>query len=78
MRSISNPQTFSSVFTHGKTGAGDAHKPIKVSAWLFLAVRRVDTLAKPHRYKVTAMTYEDAKRLIARDFVAVFAGHLPA
>lgn len=78
MLSISSPQTFSSVFTHSKMGVSDVRQSVRVSAWLFLAVRRADTLAKPHRCKVTAMAYEDAKRLIARDFVAVFAGRLPA
>lgn len=46
--------------------------------WLFLAVRRSDALDRPHRHQVTAPTYDAARRLVARDFVATFAGRLPA
>ena len=45
--------------------------------WLFLAVRRADCADRPHRESVTASTYQDARRVIARDFVAVYAGQLP-
>lgn len=45
--------------------------------WLFLAVRRCDCTDRPHRESVTASTYQDARRVIARDFVAVYAGQLP-
>ena len=45
--------------------------------WLFLAVRRSDVSDKPHRHQITAPTYDAARRLMARDFVATFAGRLP-
>ncbi|AXF78344.1 host cell division inhibitor Icd-like protein [Erwinia tracheiphila] len=45
--------------------------------WLFLAVRRSDLSAKPHRAEVTAPDFMSARRTIARDFVASFAGRLP-
>lgn len=45
--------------------------------WLFLAVRRSDVSDKPHRHQITATTYDAARRLMARDFVATFAGRLP-
>ncbi|RAP72439.1 ash family protein [Candidatus Erwinia dacicola] len=45
--------------------------------WLFLAVRRSDVLARPHREEVTAPDFMSARRTIARDFVASFAGRLP-
>lgn len=46
--------------------------------WLFLVVRRSDVSDKPHRHQITAPTYDAARRLMARDFVAAFAGRLPA
>lgn len=45
--------------------------------WLFLAVRRSDVSSKPHREEVTAPDFMSARRTIARDFVASFAGRLP-
>lgn len=45
--------------------------------WIFLAVRRSDVLAKPQRKEVTAPDFMSARRTIARDFVASFAGRLP-
>lgn len=45
--------------------------------WLFLAIRRSDVSAKPHREEVTAPDFMSARRLLARDFVASFAGRLP-
>lgn len=45
--------------------------------WIFLAVRRSDVLAKPQRKEVTAPDLTSARRVIARDFVASFAGRLP-
>lgn len=45
--------------------------------WLFLAVRRSDVSARPHREEVTASTYQAARRVIAREFIASFAGRLP-
>ncbi|EEJ8448071.1 host cell division inhibitor Icd-like protein [Salmonella enterica] len=46
--------------------------------WLFLAVRRSDTSDRPHREQVTAPDYRTARQLVARDFVAAFAGRLPS
>ncbi|MRT15184.1 host cell division inhibitor Icd-like protein [Enterobacteriaceae bacterium RIT711] len=45
--------------------------------WLFLAVRRSDLSDRPHREEVTASDYPTARRLIARDHIAAFAGRLP-
>ncbi len=45
--------------------------------WIFLAVRRSDVLAKPQRKEVTAPDLTSARRVMARDFVASFAGRLP-
>ncbi|EPL9213710.1 host cell division inhibitor Icd-like protein [Klebsiella spallanzanii] len=45
--------------------------------WIFLAVCRSDVLAKPQRKEVTAPDLTSARRVIARDFVALFAGRLP-
>ncbi|MRT11185.1 host cell division inhibitor Icd-like protein [Enterobacteriaceae bacterium RIT711] len=45
--------------------------------WLFLAVRRSDLSDRPHREEVTACDYPTARRLIARDHIAAFAGRLP-
>lgn len=45
--------------------------------WLFLAVRRSDVSARPHREEVTAPTYQAARRVMAREFIASFAGRLP-
>lgn len=46
--------------------------------WLFLAVRRSDLRDKPHREQVTAPDYRTACSLMARDFVAAFAGRMPS
>ncbi|MDF3828322.1 host cell division inhibitor Icd-like protein [Pseudocitrobacter sp. 2023EL-00150] len=45
--------------------------------WLFLAVRRADLQDKPHRKQITAPDYPTARRLIAREYVAAYAGRLP-
>ncbi|HGG8753644.1 TPA: host cell division inhibitor Icd-like protein [Enterobacter cloacae] len=45
--------------------------------WLFLAVRRCVLRDKPHRRQVTAPDYHSARRLIARDYIAAFAGRIP-
>jgi len=45
--------------------------------WLFLAVRRADLQDKPHRKQITAPDYPSARRLIAREYVAAYAGRLP-
>ncbi|WP_083962961.1 host cell division inhibitor Icd-like protein [Buttiauxella gaviniae] len=45
--------------------------------WLFLAVRRSDLSDLPHREEVIASDYPTARRLIARDHIAAFAGRLP-
>lgn len=46
--------------------------------FLFLAVRRADLRALPHREAVTAANEHHVSRLLARDYVLVFAGRLPA
>lgn len=44
----------------------------------FLAVRRADPCAKPHRTSVIAPNEREARQLLARDFVLLFAGRVPA
>lgn len=44
----------------------------------FLAVRRADPHAKPHRTSVIAPNEREARQLLARDFVLLFAGRVPA
>lgn len=44
----------------------------------FLAVRRSDRHDRPHRESVTAPDERTARRLLARDFVLLFAGRVPA
>lgn len=44
----------------------------------FLAVRRSDLNDRPHRESVTAPDERTARRLLARDFVLLFAGRVPA
>ncbi|MGO2143928.1 MAG: host cell division inhibitor Icd-like protein [Serratia bockelmannii] len=43
----------------------------------FLAVRRADLNAVPHRESVTAPDELTVRRLLARDFVLLFAGRVP-
>lgn len=45
--------------------------------FLFLAVRRADLRALPHREAITAPDEISARRLLARDYVLAFAGRLP-
>ncbi|WP_323639987.1 host cell division inhibitor Icd-like protein [Pectobacterium polonicum] len=45
--------------------------------FLFLAVRRADVHAVPHRETVIAPNEHSARRLLARDYVLAFAGRLP-
>ncbi|WES91285.1 host cell division inhibitor Icd-like protein [Dickeya fangzhongdai] len=45
--------------------------------FLFLAVRRSDIDAVPHRESVVAPNEQCARRLLARDYVLAFAGRLP-
>lgn len=56
---------------------GSASSSHSLFTWIFLAVRRSDALAKPQRKEVTAPDLTSARRVIARDFVASFAGRLP-
>jgi len=44
----------------------------------FLAVRRADLRDTPHRESVTAPDEITARRLLARDFVLLFAGRVPS
>ncbi|AXY34576.1 host cell division inhibitor Icd-like protein [Yersinia pseudotuberculosis] len=52
------------------------HTPTRFK-FLFLAVRRSDLNAKPHRESVTAHSEQDARRSLAGQFVLSFAGRLP-
>ncbi|WP_121480863.1 host cell division inhibitor Icd-like protein [Dickeya fangzhongdai] len=45
--------------------------------FLFLAVRRSDIDALPHRESVVAPDEQRARRVLARDYVLAFAGRLP-
>ncbi|MGM3190059.1 host cell division inhibitor Icd-like protein [Dickeya dadantii subsp. dieffenbachiae] len=45
--------------------------------FLFLAVRRAELRALPHREAVIAPDEISARRLLARDYVLSFAGRLP-
>ncbi|AVE16827.1 host cell division inhibitor Icd-like protein [Pantoea vagans] len=45
--------------------------------FLFAAVRRADTAARPCMLRTTAETEAAARRLLARDYVLSFAGRLP-
>ncbi|MBM0748524.1 host cell division inhibitor Icd-like protein [Pantoea eucrina] len=45
--------------------------------FLFAAVRRADTAARPCMLRTTAETESAARRLLARDYVLSFAGRLP-
>ncbi|QHP55530.1 host cell division inhibitor Icd-like protein [Pectobacterium carotovorum subsp. carotovorum] len=45
--------------------------------FLFLAVRRAEVRALPHREAVIAPDEISARRLLARDYVLSFAGRLP-
>ncbi|MER3384072.1 host cell division inhibitor Icd-like protein [Pectobacterium aroidearum] len=51
--------------------------PYPLFTFLFLAVRRADLRALPHREAVTAANEHHARRLLVRDYVLVFAGRLP-
>ncbi|HHR5803511.1 TPA: host cell division inhibitor Icd-like protein [Providencia alcalifaciens] len=46
--------------------------------WLFLALNRSDTTAKPCRITVTASNEHDARLMLVRDYILSFAGRLPA
>ncbi|EPN8209095.1 host cell division inhibitor Icd-like protein [Yersinia enterocolitica] len=52
------------------------HTPTRFK-FLFLAVRRSDLNAKPHRESVTAHSEQDARRSLSGQFVLSFAGRLP-
>ncbi|MBV4367124.1 host cell division inhibitor Icd-like protein [Erwiniaceae bacterium CMYE1] len=45
--------------------------------FLFAAVRRADTAARPCMLRTTVETESAARRLLARDYVLSFAGRLP-
>ncbi|MEN4768871.1 host cell division inhibitor Icd-like protein [Duffyella gerundensis] len=45
--------------------------------FIFAAVRRADTAARPCMLRTTAETESAARRLLARDYVLSFAGRLP-
>nr|ELR5209909.1 host cell division inhibitor Icd-like protein [Providencia rettgeri] len=46
--------------------------------WLFLALNRSDYTAKPCRIAVTALNEHDARLMLVRDYMLIFAGRLPA
>ncbi|WP_442959907.1 MULTISPECIES: host cell division inhibitor Icd-like protein [unclassified Providencia] len=46
--------------------------------WLFLALNRSDYTAKPCRITVTAPNEHDARLMLVRDYMLIFAGRLPA
>ncbi len=45
--------------------------------WLFLALNRSDYTAKPCRIAVTAPNEHDARLMLVRDYMLIFAGRLP-
>lgn len=46
--------------------------------WLFLALNRSDYTAKPCRITITASNEHDARLMLVRDYMLIFAGRLPA
>ncbi|MEX9839662.1 host cell division inhibitor Icd-like protein [Providencia rettgeri] len=46
--------------------------------FLFLSIKRSDTTAKPCRIAVTAPNEHDARLMLVRDYMLIFAGRLPA
>ncbi|WP_115150149.1 host cell division inhibitor Icd-like protein [Plesiomonas shigelloides] len=54
------------------------HPELPKFTFHFLAVRRADPCAKPHRTSVIAPNEREARQLLARDFVLLFAGRVPA
>lgn len=46
--------------------------------FIFLAVKRSDTAAKPCRIETSAPNERAARLSLARDYVLLFAGHIPA
>ncbi|MEX9213626.1 host cell division inhibitor Icd-like protein [Providencia rettgeri] len=48
------------------------------SKFIFLAVKRSDTAAKPCRIETSAPNERTARLSLARDYVLLFAGHIPA
>ncbi|WP_275075091.1 host cell division inhibitor Icd-like protein [Providencia rettgeri] len=46
--------------------------------FLFLSIKRSDTTAKPCRIAVTALNEHDARLMLVRDYMLIFAGRLPA
>lgn len=48
------------------------------SKFIFLAVKRSDTAAKPCRIETSAPNERTARLSLVRDYVLLFAGHIPA
>lgn len=48
------------------------------SKFIFLAVKRSDIAAKPCRIETSALNERIARLSLARDYVLLFAGHIPA
>lgn len=52
--------------------------PVRMQfTFIFAAVRRADTAARPCMLRTTAETESAARRLLVRDYVLSFAGRLP-
>lgn len=88
---ISTPASVTAPYECGNSG-GDSFKTSKEAARMattpvllhheftfhFLAVRRSDLNDRPHRESVNAPDETTARRMLARDFVLLFAGRVPA
>ncbi|KYT66952.1 Ash domain protein [Escherichia coli] len=88
---ISTPASVTAPYERGNSG-GDSLNLQKEAARMattptplhpeftfhFLAVRRSDLNDRPHRESVNAPDETTARRMLARDFVLLFAGRVPA
>ncbi|HBC7420909.1 TPA: host cell division inhibitor Icd-like protein [Serratia marcescens] len=88
---ISTPASVTATFERGNSG-GDSLTLLSEAAAMvatptpshpeftfhFLAVRRSDLSDRPHRETITAPDELTARRHLARDFVLLFAGRIPA
>ena len=63
--------------TYAMTNKNHTTLPPVAYCWLFLAVSRSDTSARPHRESITAPDEHAARKLLAGQFVLSFAGRLP-
>ncbi|MEM8422908.1 host cell division inhibitor Icd-like protein [Morganella morganii] len=51
--------------------------PSQSFRWLFLALERGNSAARPHRIEATAPNEHSARMLLVRDYILAFAGRLP-